>query len=59
MAQPGFFDFDERLKLLSDIGDQLEAYAGVVDFEIFRADLFNALNYADGSKGGRPPFDPF
>lgn len=58
MAQPGFFDFDERLKRLSDIGDQLEAYAGVVDFEIFRADLVKALNYTDGSKGGRPPFDP-
>lgn len=28
MAQSGFFDFDERLKRLSDIGDQLEAYAG-------------------------------
>lgn len=58
MAQAGFFDFDERLKRLSDIGDQLEAYARVVDFEIFRADLVKALNYADGSKGGRPAFDP-
>ena len=58
MTQPGFFDFDERLKRLSDIGDQLAAYARVVDFELFRADLVQALNYADGSKGGRPPFDP-
>ena len=58
MSQPGFFDFDERLKRLSDIGDQLEAYARVVDFEIFRADLVKALNYSDGSRGGRPPFDP-
>ncbi|WP_343896007.1 transposase, partial [Roseibium denhamense] len=58
MSQPGFFDVDERLKRLSDIGDQLEAYALVVDFEIFRPDLVEALNYSDGSKGGRPPFDP-
>ena len=36
MAEPGFFDFDERLKRLSDIGDQLEAYANAVDFDIFR-----------------------
>ncbi len=53
-----FFDFDEGLKRLSDIGDLLEAYAWVVDFEIFRPALVKALNYADGSKGGRPPFDP-
>lgn len=58
MTQPGFFNVDERLKRLSDIGDQLEVYAGVVDFEIFRADSVKALNYSDGSKGGKPPFDP-
>lgn len=55
--QPGFFNIDERLKRLSDLGDQLEAYAGAVDFEIFRSDLEKALNYSDGAKGGRPPFD--
>ena len=27
-------------------------------FEIFRADLDTALAYADGRKGGRPPYDP-
>ena len=31
--QVGFFDVDERLQRLSDLGDQLEAYAGTVDFE--------------------------
>ena len=25
--QPGFFDLEERLKRLSDLGDQLEAFA--------------------------------
>ena len=30
--QPGFFDVDDRLKRLSDIGDQLEAFSTVVDF---------------------------
>lgn len=54
----GFFDIDERLKRLSDLGDHLEAFAGAVDFEIFRADLVQALAYSDGSQGGRPPFDP-
>jgi transposase, IS5 family len=56
--QPGLFDLDERLRRLSDIGDQLEAFAAVVDFEMFRPDLDAALGYGDGSKGGRPPLDP-
>ena len=56
--QPGLFDMDERLRRLSDIGDQLEAFSSVVDFEIFRLELETALAYGDGAKGGRPPFDP-
>lgn len=58
MVQPGFFDVDERLARLSDLGDQLEAFARAVDFEQFRPDLEQALAYADASKGGRPPIDP-
>jgi len=56
--QPGLFDVDERLKRLSDIGDQLEAFSTVVEFEMFRPELEAALSYSDGAKGGRPPFDP-
>ena len=56
-GQAGFFDVDERLQRLSDLGDQLEAYAAMVDFEMFRAPLEAALAYADGAKGGRPPYD--
>lgn len=56
--QPGLFDMDERLRRLSDIGDQLEAFSAVVDFEIFRPWLDAALAYGDGTKGGHPPFDP-
>ena len=55
---PGFFDFDDRLKRLSDLGDQLEAFGRVVDFEMFRDDLSTALGYTSGPQGGRPPFDP-
>jgi len=58
MDQPGFFDVDERLARLSDVGDQLEAFSRAVDFEQFRPDLEKALAYADGSKAGRPPIDP-
>ena len=55
---PGFFDFDDRLKRLSDPGDQLEAFATAGNFEVFRPELEAALAYSDGSKGGRPPFNP-
>ena len=57
-GQPGLFDVDDRLKRLSDLGDQLEAFRLAVDFEMFRADLVSALAYGDGAQGGRPPFDP-
>lgn len=57
-GQPGFFDVEERLKRLSDLGDQLEGFAAAVDVELFRAALDAALAYADGQKGGRPPLDP-
>jgi IS5 family transposase len=56
--QPGFFDVEDRLRRLSDLGDQLEAFAAAVDFELFRPALDAALAYADGTKGGRPPLDP-
>lgn len=55
---PGFIDFDDRRKRLSDLGDQLEAFGRVVDFEIFRADLVTARGHSTGEHGGRPPFDP-
>jgi transposase len=55
---PGFFDFDDRLRRLSDLGDQLEAFGKIVDFEMFRVELLTALNYTSGPQGGRPPFDP-
>jgi len=58
MARPlGLFDVDERLRRLSDLGDQLEAYAATVDFEMFRPELQAALSYSDAAKGGRPPYD--
>ena len=57
-GQAGFFDIDDRLRRLSDLGDQLEAFRVVLDFEIFRPELDAALTYSDGARGGRPPFDP-
>ena len=57
-TQPSFFNVKEHLQRLSDIGDQLKAYAAAVNFEFFRPDLEVALGYSDGAKGGRPPYDP-
>ena len=57
-GQPGFFDIDDRLKRLSDLGDQLETFRSAVDFELFRPELNAALSYTDRTVGGRPPFDP-
>ena len=56
--QAGFVAVDGRLQRLSGLGDQLEAYADAVDVELFGPELETALAYADGAKGGRPPFDP-
>jgi hypothetical protein len=57
-GQPGFFDIDDRLRRLSDLGDQLAGFRAVSDFEIFRPELAAALAYSDGAQGGRLPFDP-
>jgi transposase, IS5 family len=56
-GQAGFFDIDERLKQLSAKGDNLERLNAVVDFELFRADLEQAVPRSDRAKGGRPAFD--
>ncbi len=41
--QPGFFDVDGRLRELSAKGDDLERIAGLVDFEMFRPELEDAV----------------
>jgi transposase, IS5 family len=58
MTQPGFFDLPDHLRRLSEAGDPLEEMARIIDFEAFRPLLVDVLNYSDGAKGGRPPYDP-
>lgn len=58
MGQPGLFGLSDHLERLSDDGDPLEVLEATVDFEYFRGWLVEGLGYGDGSKGGRPPFDP-
>jgi transposase, IS5 family len=47
--QAGFFEVEERL---SGLGDQLEAFAKPVNFEVSRADPMSALTHSDGTQGG-------
>ena len=56
-GQSGFFDIDERPKDLSAKGDDLERLKGLVDFEMFRPALRQAVPRSDRGEGGRPPFD--
>ena len=42
---------------MSNLGDQLEAFSRVIDFEVFRAELETALSRSDGAKDGRAPYD--
>ena len=55
--QPGFFDADARLRALSAAGDPLERLRAVVGFELFRPELESALDRANRSRGGHPPYD--
>jgi hypothetical protein len=50
-GQPGFFDIDDRLKRLGDLGDQLETFRSAVDFELFRP---GARSYFSGFAQGGP-----
>ena len=58
MDPKSLFSLNDHLEMLSRHGDPLEMLERTVDFEYFRAWLVEGLGYGDGSKGGRPPFDP-
>ncbi len=58
VGQPGFFDLDERYRALAATGDPLIKLAKLIEFEVFRGPLLTALARSDGSRGGRPPYDP-
>jgi transposase, IS5 family len=58
MDPQSLFSLNDHLEALSKEGDPLEVLQKTVDFEYFRAWLVEGLGYGDGSKGGRPPFDP-
>ena len=53
-----FFGIKDHFERLSLCGDPLEELSRLIDFEIFRPLLEEALNYGDGRMGGRPAYDP-
>jgi IS5 family transposase len=55
--QAGFWSVEDRLRELSAQGDPLEKLLEIVDFELFRAVLNEAVGSMDRPRGGRPPFD--
>ena len=57
MREIGFFDEDDRLKKLSEMGDPLEKISKVVNWEIFRPLLNKAMEKEDRGVGGRPAWD--
>lgn len=57
MVQTGLFDFGYRLKDISKFGDPLERLSKVINFEVFRKDLDEALSFSNQGKGGRPAYD--
>ena len=56
-GQSGFFDQDEAAAGPLGGRGSAERLAAVVDFEVFRRDLEQALSRSDRAKGGRPPDD--
>ena len=57
MNQKGFFDEDEGLKRLSELGDSLERLNEHIEWEEFRGKLTKALRKDAKGPGGRPPYD--
>ena len=56
--QRSFFDEEDRMEKISKIGDPLELLNKVIDWEMFRSTLNNAVVRKENTrKGGRPSYD--
>lgn len=55
--EKSFFDEEDRLKRLSEIGDPLEKLNKIIEWEMFRNVITKACRKEDAGKGGRPAFD--
>ena len=57
MKQIGFFDEDNRLRRLSEMGDPLEKMSKAVNWEMFRPILNKVFLKKTAAPGGRPAWD--
>src|ERR1039458_6527924 len=58
VGQTGFFDLQDRLKSLDEMGDPLEALNRVIPWDDFRSVLRRGLrNKEQKNEAGRPPYD--
>lgn len=57
MEQISIFDKSERMLKLSKLGDNLERLNSIINWEVFRTTIENALSSEKKSAAGRPPFD--
>lgn len=57
MLQTSFFDTEERLRKLDQLGDPLKAINEVVDWDVFRPILSKGLKKARKSNAGRKSYD--
>jgi len=57
MKQRGFFDEQDRLEMLSKMGDPLEKIEKVINWEMFRPILNEIFPKEERNLGGRPPWD--
>lgn len=57
MRQLGMFDESDRLAKISKLGDSLETLQNVIDWNMFRPLLNEAMKKSHRGAGGRPPFD--
>ena len=55
--QMGFFDNENRLNKLSQLGDSLVRLNNVIQWEMFRPILSQSLLKEHKGPGGRPPYD--
>ncbi len=57
LCNRGFFDHQDRLALLEQLGDPLPQLDRTIDWEGFRPLLRSVYKKSGPSKGGRSPFD--
>ena len=57
MKEKGLFDEEDRLRILSKLGDSLEKLNEKINWEIFKPILKKALNKEAKGLGGRPAYD--